>query len=534
MAQRIQLRRGTSTQWTAVDPVLAIGEPGFETDTGLLKIGDGTTVWSSLRYFGPSPGPTHAPAPDSSPDPGARLDARILGIPNDGAEDATASIQAALDMHVPVTFGAGSYRTTGSLLVDSGADIEIADGAVLVKDFAAGTGTNASWIRNRDFGVKIVDIKISGPGRIEAASAQATGNLICLHGDDMELRDVSITRYAGGRAVTIAGDRARLYNLTISGSPAERGTGGIRYIGGDNFRCFGAQVESGDDCLQLVPAGARSDPLFDRSISDAFYIGCTAHSLTARPLVAALQAGADATPGDVLMGASIVNSGWTACGGSGVAAALAVQNYSSSGAISNIAVTDCVIDMSSGSAQAGEISVRASSAGSVSNIYWTRGRIVSPQYSTVKLVGPVDNVTFTDLDCERGAQGATLPVLDLTGTNTAVIGGVIDGHGTPADVISVAPNDAMTDPATPIISPREVRGIANLRSGVHLRQVAAPRVVNGKYRPTGGSGTARAITVGAGTTDALIIGNDVTGFVRSGPILDSGTGSIIANNAGQT
>ncbi len=47
----IRLRRGTAAQWTAANPVLALGEPGFETDTNKLKAGDGTTAWNSLPYF---------------------------------------------------------------------------------------------------------------------------------------------------------------------------------------------------------------------------------------------------------------------------------------------------------------------------------------------------------------------------------------------------------------------------------------------------------------------------------------------------
>lgn len=45
----IKLRRGTATQWTTADPVLAAGEPGLTTDGGLLKFGDGTTPWSTLH-----------------------------------------------------------------------------------------------------------------------------------------------------------------------------------------------------------------------------------------------------------------------------------------------------------------------------------------------------------------------------------------------------------------------------------------------------------------------------------------------------
>lgn len=44
----IQFRRATSLVWAAANPVLAAGEPAFETDTRVLKIGDGTTAYNSL------------------------------------------------------------------------------------------------------------------------------------------------------------------------------------------------------------------------------------------------------------------------------------------------------------------------------------------------------------------------------------------------------------------------------------------------------------------------------------------------------
>lgn len=55
MVNTIKLRRGTAAQWTAANPVLADGEPGFERDTGKQKIGDGTTAWSGLDYYLPEP-----------------------------------------------------------------------------------------------------------------------------------------------------------------------------------------------------------------------------------------------------------------------------------------------------------------------------------------------------------------------------------------------------------------------------------------------------------------------------------------------
>lgn len=50
MAVKIQLRRDTAANWTAANTVLALGEPGVETDTLKVKVGDGITAWTSLAY----------------------------------------------------------------------------------------------------------------------------------------------------------------------------------------------------------------------------------------------------------------------------------------------------------------------------------------------------------------------------------------------------------------------------------------------------------------------------------------------------
>lgn len=52
MAVQIQLRNDTAANWTTENPTLAAGEVGVETDTGSVKVGDGTTAWTSLGYFG--------------------------------------------------------------------------------------------------------------------------------------------------------------------------------------------------------------------------------------------------------------------------------------------------------------------------------------------------------------------------------------------------------------------------------------------------------------------------------------------------
>lgn len=44
----IQLRRDTAANWSSKNPILASGEIALETDTKIVKIGDGTTAWNSL------------------------------------------------------------------------------------------------------------------------------------------------------------------------------------------------------------------------------------------------------------------------------------------------------------------------------------------------------------------------------------------------------------------------------------------------------------------------------------------------------
>lgn len=53
MANKIQFRRDTAANWTAANPVLALGEPGYETDSKKHKIGNGTAAWATLGYQAP-------------------------------------------------------------------------------------------------------------------------------------------------------------------------------------------------------------------------------------------------------------------------------------------------------------------------------------------------------------------------------------------------------------------------------------------------------------------------------------------------
>ena len=52
MIAQIQIRRGTTAEWAAENPlVLAAGEPGLDTTLNRMKMGDGATAWANLPWF---------------------------------------------------------------------------------------------------------------------------------------------------------------------------------------------------------------------------------------------------------------------------------------------------------------------------------------------------------------------------------------------------------------------------------------------------------------------------------------------------
>ena len=46
----IQNKRASSSVWSSKNPILLAGEIGIETDTGLMKAGDGEHNWNDLQY----------------------------------------------------------------------------------------------------------------------------------------------------------------------------------------------------------------------------------------------------------------------------------------------------------------------------------------------------------------------------------------------------------------------------------------------------------------------------------------------------
>jgi hypothetical protein len=57
MATRIQQRRGFASEWESENPILALGEIGYDLTNKDLKIGDGVSRWNDLVAISGPPGP---------------------------------------------------------------------------------------------------------------------------------------------------------------------------------------------------------------------------------------------------------------------------------------------------------------------------------------------------------------------------------------------------------------------------------------------------------------------------------------------
>lgn len=160
MAVRIQFRRGTSTEWSSVNPVLADGELGFETNTKIIKFGDGVTAWNSLPV---------AAAGD--------ITAVIAGT---GLLGGATSGQATLAIDPSYVITADSINAAGDLIVGAGPDIyarlPIGDnGSVLVADSSQTIGVR--WAAPSSAQGAVVPTGTILP--FAGATAPAGGFLIC-------------------------------------------------------------------------------------------------------------------------------------------------------------------------------------------------------------------------------------------------------------------------------------------------------------------------------------------------------------------
>ncbi len=191
---RIQVRRGTSSEWTSANPILAAGEMGVETNTNKFKFGNGTDTWTALSY--------------------AASDSAAIG------EISQDAINTALSMGAGLTKTYNDGANTITIAVDDAviATVDYVDTAV-----AAVGNSLSDYIETADRGVANGVASLNSSGKVPESELDLDGvSLDIVTGGDLsastisteELTVTNITSggHIGATNVTISG------NLTVTGT----------------------------------------------------------------------------------------------------------------------------------------------------------------------------------------------------------------------------------------------------------------------------------------------------------------------------
>jgi hypothetical protein len=162
MTITIRLRRGTAAQWSSANPVLGAGEAGFETDTNVLKIGDGVTAYNSLSDIGGAGGATNL-----------SWTAATRTVASDTGTDAVLTVATGADAGLMTA--ADFTKLAG---VATGATANASDAAL--RDRSTHTGTQLA--------ATVSDFSTAADARIAAASVNA-------------LSDVTVTAPSSGQVL---------------------------------------------------------------------------------------------------------------------------------------------------------------------------------------------------------------------------------------------------------------------------------------------------------------------------------------------
>jgi hypothetical protein len=107
----MQQRRATSSEWDTLNPVLSVGEIGYDTTNDNIRIGDGETPWNGLPTVSGPPGPTGPAGPIGLP-------GSIGNTGPTGATGATGTSVQVTGPTAPTTPQSGNfwYNTTTKIL----------------------------------------------------------------------------------------------------------------------------------------------------------------------------------------------------------------------------------------------------------------------------------------------------------------------------------------------------------------------------------------------------------------------------------
>lgn len=221
----IQLRRGTSVEWSASTSPLAMGEMGYDTTVKKFKIGDGTSLWASLDWT------TIIPSEISE-----IIDDRVASLIVAGSNITTSYNDVTGTLTISGT--AVSSVTSEEVQDIVGAALVAGSGISVAYNDTAGTVT----ISLSDPTIQLTDITDLSANARTFLSTPSSANLATLVSDET------------GTGALVFGTNPTLTGVTVSGNITVTGNGLVA----SNVNNFDTQVRTNRLDQMAVPTASVS------------------------------------------------------------------------------------------------------------------------------------------------------------------------------------------------------------------------------------------------------------------------------------
>jgi len=186
---RIQVRRGTASEWTAANPILAAGEMGVETNTNKFKFGNGSDTWTALSYAAADTAAIGEISQDAI-NTALSMGSGLTKTYNDGANTITIAVDDAIIATVDYVDAAVSsvgsslsgYLETGERGAQNGvasldASAKILESELDLDGVSLNIATGGTISGNSISTASLVATDINSGGQINANNIVVSGNL---------------------------------------------------------------------------------------------------------------------------------------------------------------------------------------------------------------------------------------------------------------------------------------------------------------------------------------------------------------------